>query len=133
LRDEVLPRSGFLAVSGWHGPEESGRWTRGTALAVFPNPGRSASLVIDCFLWRPGVAPDIKIALLVNGSVVGPPACSGASSEAFPLPEALLGRQSWGLLELRVDPVFIPRATGLSPDGRDLGTLVRGLRLEPAR
>ena len=131
LRDEVLPGSGFLAVSGWHGPEGPVRWSRASGIAVFANPRRSASLRIDCRLWRPGLVEVTTVAMLVNGRSVGRLACSG-TPEIFRLSETLLGEQSWGLLEIRVDPLFVPKVAGVSADGRDLGVLVRSLRLEPS-
>jgi hypothetical protein len=131
LRDEVVPGSGFFAVGGWHGPEGGVRWSRGSGVAVFANPGRAAPLRMDCLLWRPGLVEATRLALLVNGRPAGTPACSGAP-EVFALSEALLGPLSWAMLEIRVDPVFVPQRAGVSTDPRELGVLVRSLRLEPA-
>jgi hypothetical protein len=132
LREEVLPGSSFFAVSGWHGPEGRVRWSRASGVAVFENPRRGSSLSIDCALWRPGMTGVTTIAVLVNGQPLGDLRCSGASSEVFLLPAALLGGLPWAMLEIRVDPLFVPKAAGVSADPRALGVLVRGLRLEPA-
>jgi hypothetical protein len=86
---------------------------------------------MDCLLWRPGLVEATRLALLVNGRPAGTPACSGAP-EVFALSEALLGPLSWAMLEIRVDPVFVPQRAGVSTDPRELGVLVRSLRLEPA-
>jgi hypothetical protein len=133
LREEVLPGSGFFAVSGWHGPEGRVRWSRAAGVAVFENPRRESILSIDCVLWRPGLTRVTTTAVLVNGRPLGDLVCSGRSSEVFPLPEAVLGGSPWGMLEIRVDPLFVPKAAGVSADDRDLGILVRGLRIEPVR
>ncbi len=131
LRDEVLPGSGFFTVDGWHGLEGRVRWSRGRGVAVFRNPRETSSLHIGCALSRPGFLEIPRIALLVNGRAVGRPHCSGIDSEVFALPETLLGARSWSMLEVRVDRVFVPRNMEVSDDERDLGILVRGLRLEP--
>jgi hypothetical protein len=132
-RERILPGSDVFLVRGWHGLEGSTRWTGAAGLAAFRNPREPSSLAIDCASLRPPSVAPPGVTLLVNGRSLGPLTCSGTSSEMFQLTDAVLGGLSWGWLEIRVDPVFIPRSTGISTDGRALGVLVRGLRLEPRR
>src|SRR5690606_21809109 len=90
-REEVIPRSGFFSVNGWHALEDGRRrWTQGTALSIFRNPQRPVSIELeglnDQLAGR--IAP-ANILFRLNGHVLGALNSSGAFRQRYLVSEEL--------------------------------------------